>query len=261
MKIVLGLEYDGSHYLGWQLQAIPPTIQDVLEEAVLKIDEGEKKVPVFCSGRTDAGVHAIQQVVHFETTATRVMHAWQWGVNQHLPADIRVLWAQEVPTNFHARFSAFKRSYVYLIENKPQPSVFLHKKAYWFRRPLNVEHMQEAATSWLGEHDFSSFRASGCQATHAIRTVYNLNVTRQNECVVIRITANGFLYHMVRNMVGTLLKVGAGEHPIEWTKKVLVAQDRKQAGLTVPACGLYFLGAEYGAQFNIPCTPSLKFVG
>ncbi|MBI4356517.1 MAG: tRNA pseudouridine(38-40) synthase TruA [Gammaproteobacteria bacterium] len=254
MKIALGLEYAGSCYFGWQYQVGKATLQDILEKAIGRVADARVRIPVWCAGRTDRGVHAIHQIIHFETVAKRDREAWRLGINRYLPHDIRVLWAKEVPDLFHARFSARSRSYRYIIDNHAITGALFAKRSYGFRYPLNVSKMLEAAKIWIGQHDFSSFRAAGCQAKHAVRTVYTFSATRNGHWIILEVKADGFLYHMVRNMVGVLIPIGQGSRPVEWAKVVLDAKDRKQAGLTTSPQGLYFLGAHYPEHFEIPTT-------
>lgn len=250
MKIALGIEYDGSGFRGWQTQAEVRTVQDCVEVALSRV--AAHPVKVFCAGRTDAGVHACTQVVHFETTAVRSLRAWTLGANANLPPEIGVLWARMVPDKFHARFSATARAYRYLIANRATRGALWARHVAWECRPLAVEPMARAAQFLLGEHDFSSFRAAGCQAHHPQRTIRRIEVARVQEFVTLEIQANAFLQHMVRNIVGALLEIGRGEREVVWMQELLLARDRRRGGVTAPPSGLYFLGVEYPAIFDLP---------
>ena len=244
MKIALGVEYMGTDFHGWQLQKSGiRTVQQVVEKALSSI--ADHPVRVFCSGRTDAGVHAIEQVIHFETSAIREDKAWLFGGNVNLPHDVNFTWAKQVDENFHARFNAFARRYHYKIHNTKVRSAIIGHHSLWEPRSLNIDHMNKAAQYLLGEHDFSSFRGSLCQAKSPIKTIEFIHLTKDGDDVLLDIKANAFLHHMVRNIVGTLLKVGKGERPVEWVKEVLDSQDRKQAGATAQPQGLYFVKAFY----------------
>lgn len=243
MRIALGIEYDGTNYYGWQRQLNVASIAEEVEAALSKI--AASPITVICAGRTDAGVHACGQVVHFDTVAMRPDSAWILGTNSYLPDDIRVLWARQVSPDFHARYSATSRQYRYIIYNHKVASALLRHRAMWWSRALNEKLMQEAAQNLIGEHDFSSFRGSGCQAKTAKRCVMSLDVVRSGAMINIDIKANAFLMHMVRNIVGVLLKVGVGEKSPAWVKDVLLARDRKLAAIAAPACGLYLTKVEY----------------
>lgn len=252
-KIALGVEYLGAAYCGWQFQPHCDSVQGHLEQALTQI--ANEKVKVFCAGRTDTGVNAIGQVVHFETTAKRPERAWIQGVNTKLPSDIRVAWAKVMADDFHARFSAVARQYRYIIFNRPVHSAILAKRVTWVPHQLEEQAMHQAAQALLGERDFSSFRAAGCQASHARRNVQSICVSRQGDFVCIDIQANAFLHHMVRNIVGSLLEVGQGLKPVEWMAELLAKQDRTQAGMTAPADGLYFVSAIYPENCSVPRIP------
>lgn len=243
-RIALGLEYDGTNYHGWQIQTPNlVTIQDTVESALSKV--ANQAIEVSCAGRTDVGVHALEQVIHFDTKQIRPLTAWIHGTNRYLPKDIRVQWAKNVSDNFHARFSATSRYYRYLIYNHPYESALWNKKALWFPWKLDVNAMQQACRFLLGEHDFSSFRASSCQSNTTQRFVYLATVKREGDFVVIDIKANAFLHHMVRNIVGTLLVIGQNKQLPEWMQYLLQIKDRKQSGATALACGLYFMSVDY----------------
>lgn len=244
MKLALGVAYRGSNFHGWQLQKSGiRTVQGEVEAALAKI--ANHPVRVFCSGRTDAGVHAIEQVIHFETKAKRDNNAWLFGGNVNLPEDVNFLWVKPVADDFHARFSAIARQYQYKIFNNPLRSSLTAPFALWQPRKLDIELMNQAAAYLLGEHDFSSFRAHSCQAKSPIKTVEHLHLSQQDYEITLDIKANAFLHHMVRNIVGTLLKVGNAERPTDWVKTVLDSKHRQAAGATVQPHGLYFVKAFY----------------
>jgi tRNA pseudouridine38-40 synthase len=250
MRIALGIEYDGSAFCGWQSQVDGTGVQAVVEAALSVV--ANEPIAVQCAGRTDAGVHAICQVVHFDTHSERTSRAWTLGTNSHLPRSVSLRWAQPVPDQFNARFSAEARSYSYLLVNRLSRPGLWHGRVSWEHRPLAVEPMQAAAQLLLGEHDFSAFRAAGCQARHPRRTVHRLELSRSGDLVCVNIEANAFLQHMVRNIVGVLVKIGAGERPVEWAGEVLAGRDRRLGGVTAPAAGLYFLHPHYPSTFNLP---------
>jgi tRNA pseudouridine38-40 synthase len=244
MKFALGVEYLGTDFHGWQLQKSGiRTVQQVVEEAISSI--ADHPVRVFCSGRTDAGVHAIEQVVHFETEVKREEKAWLFGGNVNLPYDVNFKWVKQVEDDFHARFDAYARQYHYKIHNTPVRSALVAARSLWEPRVLDVGAMNKAAEYLLGEHDFSAFRGSLCQAKSPIKTIEHINLTQGANEILLDIKANAFLHHMVRNIVGTLLKVGRGERKVEWVKEVLDSKQRKQAGATAEPQGLYFVKAFY----------------
>jgi tRNA pseudouridine38-40 synthase len=240
-RIALGLEYDGSAFAGWQAQLHANGIQTAVQS-----------VAVICAGRTDAGVHATMQVVHFDTPVTRTQRAWVRGANTTLPNSVSVLWACAVQPEFHARYAAQTRSYRYVILNREPRPALLHQHVYWVREPLDAQRMQVAAQCLVGEHDFTSFRAAECQAKTPIRNLQRIQVTRLNEYVVIDVTANAFLQHMVRNIAGVLLAVGRGRQDVGWPDAVLQLRDRSQAGITAPAGGLYLFAVSYPAIYALP---------
>lgn len=246
----VGVEYLGTAYCGWQTQGHCPAIQEEVEKALSFV--AGVGVVLTCAGRTDTGVHALGQVAHFDAAVERKEDSWIMGANSRLPADIRIKWVKQVAENFHARFSAVERRYIYAIYNQPVNSAVLAGRVAWERLPLDVELMHQAAQSLVGEQDFSSFRAAECQAQHAIREVKQVGVYRKNSIVFIDITANAFLHHMVRNIVGSLLLLGRGGLPVTWLKTLLELQDRTQAPATAPAQGLYMINAFYPAEFAIP---------
>jgi tRNA pseudouridine38-40 synthase len=249
-RIALGLEYDGSVFVGWQLQRHAVTVQSVLQSALSLV--ADEPIAVVAAGRTDAGVHATMQVVHFDTHATRSERGWCLGANTHLQKHLSVLWAREVDDGFHARFGALSRSYRYVILNRiPRPAV-LNERVCWVRQPLDTERMHRAAQALLGKHDFSSFRAAECQSPTPIRHLQRIQVTRCDEYVVIDVTANAFLHHMVRNIAGVLIAVGRGVHDENWPEQVLRVRDRAQGGVTAVAAGLYLVSVEYPSGFCLP---------
>lgn len=255
MRLALGLEYDGSAYNGWQVQSHAPSVQGALNRALSAV--ADAPVSTLAAGRTDAGVHALGQVVHFDTPVVRGQKAWQLGANSQLPDDMAVLWVREVPAGFHARHSALSRSYRFVVLNRPVRPALERLRAWWVRLPLDADAMQEAARCLLGEHDFSAFRAAGCQASTPVRRLLSLEVRRQGERVVIDCRANGFLYHMVRNIAGSLVRVGLGETDPDWLGELLAGRDRKAAAPTAPAQGLYLAGVEYPEELGLPAAPAL----
>lgn len=250
MRIALGIEYNGTEFYGWQAQENLPTVQGSLELAIAKI--ADHSCELFCAGRTDSGVHATGQVVHFETQATRNMRAWVMGTNSHLPSTIAVRWAQVMDDDFHARHSALSRTYRYIIYNhKVRPAIFNHRVTWYFEE-LNVATMQQACQYLIGELDFSSFRSSQCESKTPMRHVKRILVNRYDDFVVIEIEANAFLHHMVRNIAGVLMRVGAGFREPEWVSEVLRAKDRRKAVETASPAGLYLEAVKYPAQFALP---------
>lgn len=250
MRIALGLEYDGSGYSGWQSQPGGNTIQDELEKALAAI--AGAPVRVACAGRTDAGVHALAQVVHFDVQARRPTTAWVRGVNAHLPRDIAVRWATEIDGGFHARFAARARSYRYLLLNRRERPGLLQGKLGWCHQPLDDEAMRAAAACLLGEHDFSSFRSAECQAKSPVKILHRCGLSRHGDCIAFDLEANAFLHHMVRNIVGSLVYVGMGRRPVTWLAELLAARDRRLAAPTFMPDGLYFAGVEYDAAWGLP---------
>ena len=250
MRIALGIEYDGTSYNGWQRQKNGIGVQQRLEEALSVV--ADEAVEVHCAGRTDTGVHASGQVIHFDTVAERSDRGWLLGANTNLPADINVGWVARVSDEFHARFSATARSYRYQILNRLQRSALYRHRAWWVHQPLDEQRMHEAAQLLVGEHDFSAFRAAGCQAGSALREVTKVSITRCGDWLTLDISANAFLMHMVRNITGTLVAIGQGEQPVGWAAEVLASRDRTVGGITAPAQGLTLVGVDYPAHFGIP---------
>jgi tRNA pseudouridine38-40 synthase len=250
MRIALALEYDGSRFLGWQTQPGGGTVQDALQAALAGI--AGAAVQVTCAGRTDRGVHAREQVVHFDTAAARPDSAWVRGANALLPESVAVLWAAAVPEDFHARYSAIARTYRYVLLNRPVRPALAARHAGWYHAPLDVAAMREAARQLVGEHDFSAFRAADCQAKSPVRTLHALDVQARGERVDFVVRANAFLHHMVRNIIGTLIHVGNGRHAPPWAGEVLAARDRSRAAPTFAAEGLYLERVEYAQQWGLP---------
>jgi tRNA pseudouridine38-40 synthase len=250
MRIALGIEYDGTSYNGWQRQNNGLGVQQRLEEALAIV--ANEDIEVTCAGRTDTGVHASGQVVHFDTSAARSDRSWLLGANTNLPADINVSWAQPVSDEFHARFSATGRSYRYVILNRLQRSALHRHRAWWVHQPLDERRMHAAAQQLVGEHDFSAFRAAGCQAGSAMREVTAIRVSRERDWVYLDVSANAFLMHMVRNITGTLAAIGHGEQPVEWALDVLEGRDRTAGGVTAPPHGLTLVAVDYPPEFAIP---------
>lgn len=250
MRIALGVEYDGSAYCGWQSQAEGKTVQDALQTALSQI--AGAAIAVIAAGRTDTGVHALEQVVHFDTSIKRPLTAWVRGANALLPSGVAVLWAHEVEEEFHARFSAQARSYSYYLYCRPVRSAVQYGKIGWFYHALDVSKMREAALIILGEHDFSAFRASACQAKSPVKNLTRLDIHQQGELICFDLTANAFLHHMVRNIVGCLVYVGKGKYPPQWLGQVLLSRDRSQAAPTFAPDGLYLRRVAYDAKWALP---------
>ena len=253
MRLVAGIEYDGRAYCGWQRLSHARSVQQELEKALSSV--ADHPVTCVCAGRTDSGVHAQQQVVHFDTEAKRPDHAWLLGGNSHLPDDISINWVTPVDDDFHARFRATARQYRYVISNRAVRPAILSGKVSWVRSHLDVEKMQSAGLSLLGEHDFSSFRASACEANTAIRHVTDLLVSRSGEFVYLDIQANAFLHHMVRNIAGVLISIGRGERSADWAGDLLAVRDRTRGWITAPADGLYLVTARYPSRWKLPSPP------
>lgn len=250
MRIALGLEYDGRAFRGWQSQRDGLTVQDALECALAEI--AGSTVNTLCAGRTDAGVHATQQVVHFDTSVERPLTAWVRGVNTHLPEGVAVRWAHPVDDTFHARFSARGRRYRYVLLNRAQRPGLWHGRCGWYHGELDLERMQQAATRLIGEHDFSAFRAAECQAKSPIKQLWRADVQSRGDWLLFDFEASAFLHHMVRNLVGTLVYIGKGAHPPEWVAALLEQKDRKLAAPTFSPDGLYFRGPIYETHWGLP---------
>lgn len=249
-RIALGIEYDGSAFHGWQAQQHVHTVQAEVEQALSKV--ADHPVGVVCAGRTDAGVHATGQVVHFDTHARRSMRSWILGTNTHLSPAVVVRWAVPVTEEFHARFSAQRRGYRYIILNRFVRPALQQGRVTWYHGELDAPRMHQAAQGLLGRQDFSSFRALACQAKSPVRTVHAVSVQRQGEYIFLDIEADGFLHHMVRNIAGVLLAIGRGEQPPEWVMQLLSLRDRTQGGVTAPPDGLYLKQVVYDPIYQLP---------
>jgi len=250
IRIALGIEYDGSRFHGWQTQPGGGTVQDALEAALAGIAGAQ--VGVICAGRTDRGVHARAQVVHFDTDADRPDSAWVRGTNALLPESVAVLWARRVEPEFHARYSALSRTYRYVLVNRAVRPALAARYAGWHHAPLDADRMREAAGYLLGQHDFSAFRAAECQAKNAVRALHEVVIVRNGDRLEFRLRANAWLQHMVRNIVGLLVYVGKGRHPPAWARTVLESRDRSRAAPTFAAEGLYLDAVEYAPSWNLP---------
>jgi tRNA pseudouridine38-40 synthase len=255
MRWVLGLQYDGAAFCGWQTQPGAGAVQDALEDALQRF--AQQPVATICAGRTDAGVHASYQVVHFDVPVERPLEAWVRGVNSLLPPTIAVRWAKSVDESFHARFAARRRRYDYWLLCDPVRAPLLERRVGWTYRPLDVAAMRIAAQALTGTHDFSAFRSSQCQAASPVRELQLLEITEHGRLLRFRLQANAFLHHMVRNLVGTLVYVGMGRRPPQWAGEVLRGRDRRLAAPTFSAAGLYLTGVDYDAAFNLPAPEEL----
>ena len=253
MRIALGIEYDGTAYNGWQRQKIGRGVQELVEKALSEV--ANHSVAVVCSGRTDTGVHASGQVIHFDTDSGRTEQNWILGANSNLPDDINVRWAKKANEAFNARYSATARTYRYLILNSRVRSALFRHRVWCVHEPLDEEQMQVAADHLLGKHDFSAFRAAGCQASTPIRDMSRLDVKRHENWLSITITANAFLQHMVQNITGTLVAIGSGERSPDWIQTVLEGCDRTAGGIAAPAQGLTLMKVDYPIEFEIPTSP------
>ncbi len=254
MRIALGIEYDGTAYNGWQRQKTGLGVQQRIEEALFKVADHE--VEVTCAGRTDTGVHATGQVVHFDTPSTRDDRGWLLGANSNLPDDISVTWARHVDDDFHARFTATGRNYRYRILNRLERSALHRHRAWWLYQQLDAERMHAAAQHLVGEHDFSAFRAAGCRANTPHRNITGISVQREGDWITLEVSANAFLQHMVRNITGSLATVGEGERTPEWIARVLESRDRKQGGIAAPPHGLTLVSVDYPVSAVIPQAPT-----
>jgi len=258
VRVALGVEYDGTNHAGWQVQPSQRTVQGCLEEALSQV--ANHQVKTVAAGRTDSGVHALQQVVHFDTTSVRSERSWILGLNSNLPSDINIVWASPVDNDFSARFSALNRSYRYLIFNRVGRSAIHEKRMWWLFGPLDELRMQAAADLLVGHHDFSAFRAKLCQAHSPIKTVEKIQVIRQGNCIAIDVKAQSFLHHMVRNIVGVLVPIGQGIQPVSWAKTVLDSRDRGQGGITSAPEGLYLVNVEYPEKYKLPTVSAFPVV-
>ena len=253
MRIAACLEYCGVGYCGWQRQSHAPSVQQAVESAVGKV--ADHSLDVVVAGRTDSGVHAIGQIVHFDTPSRRAGEQWVRGTNSWLPDDISMLWARPVSPDFHARFSARQRSYRYVLLNRPVSPGYLHGRVAWHRAPLALAPMQEAARQLVGRHDFSAFRAAGCQNRNPVKQVSLIALGQSGPWIWLDIASDGFLHHMVRNIMGVLMRIGEGLEPVRWAGEVLASRDRKAGGITAPADGLYFVSAQYDEKYHLPAIP------
>lgn len=249
-RVALGLTYDGQPWQGWQTQPAGQTVQDTLEAALGRFLA--QPTATICAGRTDTGVHALEQIVHVDAAAQRAPESWVRGLNALLPSSVAVQWAQVVSGDFHARFSAVSRTYVYIVRQARVRSPLVHGRVGWVFRPLQLEPMQQAAIRLVGEHDFSAFRSSQCQAASPVRTLHTLNIDQQGDYFVFTFKANAFLHHMVRNLMGALLYVGQGRQDPWWVDELLLQRDRCLSAPTFSPAGLYLAGVEYPARFGLP---------
>jgi len=253
-RLAVGIEYQGSAYCGWQIQQAAPSVQAALETALSRV--ADEPIALTCAGRTDAGVHARAQVAHFDTEVARASHAWLLGANTHLPRDISLQWVRTVPAHFHARYSALSRTYRYLILNRVARSALAAGRALLVHQRLEIEAMQQGARHLIGEHDFSAFRSSECQAHSPVRHLRALSVERCDDWISIEVTANAFLHHMVRNIVGLLLAIGLRRAAPERAREQLESRARSTGEATAAALGLYFWRVEYPAGFGLPLADS-----
>ena len=250
MRMALGVSYNGRAYQGWQSQASGQTVQDEIESALSRL--AMHRVSTLCAGRTDAGVHALMQVIHFDTETRRLPVSWGRGTNASLPRDIAVEWAVQVPSDFHCRASAVARRYRYVLLQSPvRPSVDAGRVG-WVMRPLALQPMQQACSALIGKHDFSSFRAAACQALSAVKHMQRIEISQRGDCWCFEFEANAFLHHMIRNIMGCLIAIGQGKRPPQWIGEVLAAHNRKAAAPTFSPDGLYFLGPRYDPQWGLP---------
>ena len=257
MRFALGLEYFGAEFCGWQTQPSGCGVQDAVESALSKM--AEQKISIVAAGRTDTGVHAIEQVVHFDTQADRPLSAWVRGSNAYLPPSISALWAQPVSDDFHARFSACQRHYTYVLLNRATRPGLRAGRVGWYHRPLNVGAMVIAARHLIGRHDFSAFRSAECQAKSPVKTLAELRIERRGEFVMFHFSADAFLHHMVRNIVGCLVYVGDGHYGADWLQSLLASKDRRLAAPTFMPDGLYLSRIEYGPGWTLPRREGIEF--
>jgi tRNA pseudouridine38-40 synthase len=250
MRIAIGIEYDGTAYNGWQRQKVGTGVQSLVEIALSNV--ANEPVEVICAGRTDTGVHASGQVIHFDTRISRAERGWLLGANSNLPDDINARWVVKIDEEFHARFSATSRTYRYLILNRATRSALSRHRAWWLNKPLDELAMQTAASLLVGKHDFSAFRAAGCGASTPVREITRLTIERQQDWLRITVTANAFLQHMVRNITGLLVAIGNGGEAPEWAAKVLASRDRTSGGIAAPAHGLTLTAVAYPEHFELP---------
>jgi tRNA pseudouridine38-40 synthase len=249
-RIALGIEYDGSEFCGWQTQPDRCAVQDAIEKALTEV--AGHSVKTICAGRTDAGVHALEQIVHFDSDAVRPQTAWVRGVNAYLPEAVSIEWMHTVPDDFHARFGAIERRYCYVLYDQPVRPALNRHRVGWIHQSLDIERMRAAAAHLIGEHDFSAFRSSECQASSPVREMRSIAIERAGKYVTFELIANAFLHHMVRNIVGSLVYVGADRRPPQWLLQVLRSRDRTQAAPTISAAGLYLAGVRYDPKYELP---------
>lgn len=249
MRVALGIEYSGTPFCGWQRQPHANSVQQAIEEALAKVADAPVRIHV--AGRTDTGVHATEQVIHFDSPVAREMKAWVRGVNTYLPDSISILWAHVVAEDFHARYSAQSRRYRYVILNRPSRPALLHQQVTWVYQKLDHDSMQQAAKYLIGQHDFSSYRALACQAKSPMRTVHQINIGQQGEFIFVDIHADAFLHHMVRNIAGVLIAIGRGEQNINWSRMVLELRDRTLGGVTAKPSGLYLVKVQYDDKYEL----------
>ena len=257
-RIVLGIEYDGSHFSGWQYQTNRRTVQNELEKALSKV--ANQKIVIYCAGRTDSGVHALEQVIHFNVDVERDLHSWMMGGNANLPMDVRIIWVKLGINDFHARYSAIARFYRYIILNRKMKSALQPSQMTWCYSHLDEEKMHRAAQTLVGMHDFSSFRAQGCQSKSPNRLMHFIQVYRDDEKVIIDLSANAFLHHMVRNIAGVLMDIGCGKRSEDWTQELLEVKNRALGGITASPCGLYLGGVYYPDEFGIKKHPVFELL-
>ncbi len=254
-RIAACVEYCGVNYCGWQRQIHSPCVQTEVEKAISRV--ANQQVTVINAGRTDAGVHGIGQIIHFDTYSARSENEWLRGVNTYLPRDISLVWTRPVDRDFHARFAAKRRSYRYVILNRRVGPSYLHGRVTWHYAPLESGLMQQAAKPLVGRHDFSAYRAAGCQSKDPVKEVYQITLGQSGPWFWLDITANGFLQYMVRNICGVLMRIGEGREPVQWAQQVLQSHDRRLGGITAAPDGLYFVSAEYDARFGLPAPPEV----
>ncbi|MBK8185790.1 MAG: tRNA pseudouridine(38-40) synthase TruA [Cellvibrio sp.] len=250
-RVALGVEYKGTEFHGFQTQPSGvKTVQQALQKALSTV--ADEEITLVCAGRTDAGVHATQQVIHFDTSSIRPEKAWILGTKPHLPDSVIVRWAKNVSPQFHARFSALNRTYRYLLSDASTASALVAHQVTWSSRKLNLDLMREGAKHLIGEQDFTSFRATQCQAKSPVRTIHHLHLVRRGDLIIMEVQANAFLHHMVRNIVGVLMTVGTGDKPVEWVAELLAARDRSKGAVTAKPYGLYLVSVDYPEEFKIP---------
>ena len=252
-----GVEYLGTRYSGWQWQGHAPSVQQEVERVLSAV--ADHPVKVTAAGRTDAGVHALNQVIHFDSDAPRAPHAWLFGGNSQLPRDISLRWVQAATADFHARYAATARRYRYVMWTGRARSALLEGRVAWLIEPLDAERMHRAAQALVGEHDFSAYRDADCQSRTPMRNLHAIEVRRQGDFTVLDVKANAFLHHMVRNIAGVLMAIGQGKQPEDWARTVLESRSRAKGGVTADAAGLCFIGPEYPEAFGLPAAPAPWF--